>query len=297
MCQFMAMVISPADFATGSRKQKVMFSPRDKEFRPFAPAEPERAFELIVRQMRDRLKSGELRPGDRLPGERELVEHFQVSRNTLREAVRMMEVTGLVHVRRGAGGGMFIADGDPSYISRSMLDMMRLTSFSLSDLLEVRLIVGHAVARVAADRATDEDLALLEANIAEASRLGRIGDWEERSAVNHEFLDLLAAASHNPLLVMVQRSITEVIREVVVAAGPIREDWLIASRQKVLEFIRQHDADGAARQMEQHLERVSDFWMQAMEDNRETNVDTESETSAPRVPRTQGASKRTQREA
>ena len=98
-------------------------------------------------------------------------------------------------------------------------------------------------------------------------------------------------------MVQVDFAITEVVREVVVAAGPIREDWLIDSRQKVLEFIRQHDADGAARQMELHLERVSDFWMQAMEDNRETAVNTESKISAPRVPRTQGTSKRTRREA
>ena len=65
----------------------IMTAPARREFRPFTPAEPQRAFDIIATQLRDRLKSGELRPGDRLPAERELGEHFQVSRNTLREAI------------------------------------------------------------------------------------------------------------------------------------------------------------------------------------------------------------------
>jgi GntR family transcriptional regulator, transcriptional repressor for pyruvate dehydrogenase complex len=261
MGQVWLPALSPA---IESNRGSTVVASSSSEFRPFTPAEPQRAFDIIVRQMRDRLKSGELRPGDRLPGERELVEHFQVSRNTIREAVRMMEVTGLIEVKRGATGGMFIADGDPAMVTRSISDMMSLTTFSLNDLLEVRLWIGSTTARVACERATEEDLDVLEANVDQAQSYGEAGEWERRSEVNHEFQNLLAAACHNPLLLMVQHSITDVVSEIVAAAGPIQDDWLLESKRKLVSYIRARDPDGAAQQMESHLKMVSAVWMQVL---------------------------------
>jgi DNA-binding FadR family transcriptional regulator len=241
-----------------------MNAPERKEFRRFSPAEPQRAFDIIVSQLRDRLRSGELRPGDRLPPERELGEHFQVSRNTLREAVRMLEVAGLVEVRRGVSGGVFVADANPAAFTRAMSDMMSLSTFTLSDLFEVRLWLGSTIARVACERGTDEDFDLLAANIAEAQKLGEDDDWVRRSEVNHEFLNLLAAACHNPILLMVQRSITDVIREFVSTIGPTRDERVLPSKRKLVKLLRQRNPDAAAVQLEAHIKLVNSLWSKAL---------------------------------
>jgi DNA-binding FadR family transcriptional regulator len=242
-----------------------MTAPARKEFRPFTPAEPQRAFDIIASQLRDRLKTGELRPGDRLPAERELGEHFQVSRNTLREAVRMLEVTGLVEVRRGVAGGVFVADANHAMFTRAISDLMTLSPIDLSDLLEVRLWLGGTIARVACERGTEADFDVLTENINEAQRLGEAGDWEARSEVNHEFLNLLAMACHNPILLMVQRSITDVVREFVATVGPTRDTRLLPSKRKLVKALRQRDPDAAAVQMDAHINLVNGLWAKALE--------------------------------
>jgi GntR family transcriptional repressor for pyruvate dehydrogenase complex len=242
----------------------IMTAPARREFRPFSPAEPQRAFDIIATHLRDRLKSGELRPGDRLPAERELGEHFQVSRNTLREAVRMLEVTGLVEVRRGTAGGVFVADANPAMFTRAISDLMTLSPIDLSDLLEVRLWLGTTIARVACERGSEADFDLLTANINEAQRLGEAGDWETRSEVNHEFLNLLAVACHNPILLIVQQAITDVIREFVSTVGPTRDTRLLSSKRKLVKALRLRDADAAAAQMEAHINLVNGLWARAL---------------------------------
>ncbi|HEY3880815.1 MAG TPA: FadR/GntR family transcriptional regulator [Trebonia sp.] len=242
-----------------------MTAPARKEFRPFTPAEPQRAFDIIASQLRDRLKTGELRPGDRLPAERELGEHFQVSRNTLREAVRMLEVTGLVEVRRGVAGGVFVADANHAMFTRAISDLMTLSPIDLSDLLEVRLWLGGTIARVACERGTEADFDVLTENINEAQRLGEAGDWEARSEVNHEFLNLLAMACHNPILLMVQRSITDVVREFVATVGPTRDTRLLPSKRKLVKALRQRDPDAAMVQMDAHINLVNGLWAKALE--------------------------------
>jgi GntR family transcriptional repressor for pyruvate dehydrogenase complex len=243
----------------------IMTAPARREFRPFSPAEPQRAFDIIASQLRDRLKTGELRPGDRLPAERELGEHFQVSRNTLREAVRMLEVTGLVEVRRGTAGGVFVADASPAMFSRAISDLMTLSPIDLSDLLEVRLWLGSTIARVASERGTEADFDLLAENINDAQRLGEAGDWAARSEVNHEFLNLLAVACHNPILLLVQQAITDVIRELVSTVGPTRDTRVLSSKRKLVKVLRQRNADAAAAQMEAHINLVNGLWARALE--------------------------------
>jgi GntR family transcriptional repressor for pyruvate dehydrogenase complex len=229
--------------------------------RDFAPAHGRRAFDDIIEQLRDRLRREELKPGDRLPSERQLADQFSVSRNTVREALRMLEIAGLVEIRKGAAGGGFISAGGPTVVARSLSDMLSLMPFSLSELTEVRLWLGALVCRLACDRATDENLARLADNVAQAARLTQERDWAARSAVNHEFLDLLAEATGNPVLVMLQRSVTEVIRDIVSAVGPMEGAAILQSRRRLLKQLRARDADAAEREMTIHLKKVHAYWL------------------------------------
>ena len=227
----------------------------------FAPVHGRRAFDEIIDQLRSRLRNGELRPGDRLPSERSLAEQFQVSRNTVREALRMLEISGLIKIRKGATGGGFVSQSEPRVVARSLSDALLLSTFSLADLTEVRHWLGLVITRLACERATGDDLQRLEENVERAEALTRAGEWERRSLVNHEFLDLLAAATANPVLEIFQHSVTEVIREIVSAIGPIPGDELVQSRVRLLAHLRARDAEAAAAEMDRHLEWVHAKWL------------------------------------
>jgi GntR family transcriptional regulator, transcriptional repressor for pyruvate dehydrogenase complex len=227
----------------------------------FSPAKATRAFDDVIQQLRERIYSGELRPGDRLPPERTLAEQFQVSRNTLREALRMLEITGIVEMRTGATGGAFIREGRPEYVARSLSDMLWLGGISLEDLTEARVWLSSKVIQVACDRATAEDLDRLQANVDDAARLAEQGDWGAVAVVNIEFHNLLASVTGNAVLAMIQRSIMAAMREVSLVAGPIRSDMTIQSRIRFLEHLRARRVAEAEQEMESNLRRVHEYFL------------------------------------
>src|SRR5689334_4940526 len=121
----------------------------------FTPVQTRRTFEEAVEQIAEKAKLGELRLGDRLPSERALAEQMRISRPTLREAVRVLQDSGLIQVRRGAGGGMFVATElvPPELVARRR--EMRIGE--VAQVLEARRVLEPRVAALAARRAGDED--------------------------------------------------------------------------------------------------------------------------------------------
>ena len=101
-----------------------------------------RAFEDIARQIREELLQGRLRPGDRLPAERELAVQFGVSRNTLREALRSLEIAGLITLRKGAAGGAFINDTNGDTVVTSIKDMFSLGAVTTEQITQARISVS-----------------------------------------------------------------------------------------------------------------------------------------------------------
>ncbi|GAA5153620.1 FadR/GntR family transcriptional regulator [Pseudonocardia eucalypti] len=227
----------------------------------FEPVRSQRAFDVIIGQIRAMLRSGELRPGDRLPSERALSEQFQVSRNTVREALRMLEISGLITLRKGATGGAFIAKPDPGVLANGLSDAIQLTAISLSDLTEARLWVESMIVRVACERMTEEHLQALHDNVEQAGKLSAQGDWERKAVVHIEFHNLLAQATGNPILSILMRSLTEVVREIGIAAGPATDDVTLRSRARLLGHLRRRDADQAVAEMEHHLRRLHEMWL------------------------------------
>jgi GntR family transcriptional repressor for pyruvate dehydrogenase complex len=227
----------------------------------FRPAQPRRAFDEITSQVRDLVRRGELATGDRLPSERALAEQFQVSRNTVREAMRMLEVAGLVELRRGASGGAFIARANPHRVALDISDMIGLSVFSFTDLAEARLGVESVVVRLACERRDDDDLAAMEHNIELVALLTQEGKLQERAAANVEFDNLLAAAAKNPVLTAFMRSISAVSREVVNTLGVTEGDVVLRSHRLVLKHVRARNADAAVAELERHVNRIHKHWV------------------------------------
>jgi len=104
----------------------------------FRPARPQRAVDQIVGQVEGLLRDGALRPGDRLPSERALAEQFAVSRNTVREALRILEFNGMLVLKRGSTGGAFVTRPDTGASARGIVDALDRAGFPARDLKAAR---------------------------------------------------------------------------------------------------------------------------------------------------------------
>src|SRR6201996_355510 len=117
------------------------------------PAEPElfsrvsvgRSSDLIVEQIRLLMRQGQLRPGDRLPPERDLCERFGVSRVTVREALRMLESSGLVEIRVGARGGAFVTAPSSDRVGEGLTDLLSLSVITTTDITEIRMVLETGI--------------------------------------------------------------------------------------------------------------------------------------------------------
>ncbi|MEV0057645.1 FadR/GntR family transcriptional regulator [Saccharopolyspora shandongensis] len=227
----------------------------------FQPARPRRAIDEIISQIRASIQRGDLGPGDRLPAERALAEQFAVSRNTVREALRMLEISGLIILKKGATGGAFITKLDHSVAARSLSDALQATNVSLSDVTEVRLWLEPIVINAACERMTAEHLQALQDNVDQASKLSAEGDWERKAVVHVEFHNLLADATGNPVLAILMRSLSDLLREFVLAVGPTTDDIILRSRRRLLGHLRKRDAEKAVQEAQRHLKRVHKMWL------------------------------------
>ena len=151
-----------------NRRERVVRSPCGRRRRlalKFRPIHTRRAFEEICERIREQLALGVLKPGDKLPPERDLAQQLGVSRNVLREALRSLEMAGVLRLQKGVKGGAFIQEGDTSRMNDVMRDMLSLGTISVRELSEARIHVLDLVVRLACANARQADFDALEANI------------------------------------------------------------------------------------------------------------------------------------
>lgn len=220
--------------------------------RPKAAA-PGRAFEDVVEQIRASITQGHLKPGDRLSTERDLAQELGVSRGTVREAVRSLENSGLVFLRRGPGGGVFVAQEDAGVIRKGVLDLLSLGVIEPSHLREARSIIGIAVARLAAVRRTYGDLEAMRLNIDKTIETMDTGNEPERIQLGFQFQRLLAQVTKNPALVILTDAILAMY-EAFLEFGSIPDKQIgLRFKEKMFAAVENRDAETAAATMQAHL--------------------------------------------
>ncbi len=218
-----------------------------------------RAFEEICEKIREQLALGVLKPGDKLPPERELALQLGVSRNVLREAIRSLEMAGVLRLRKGVKGGAFIREGDISRMNDVMRDMLSLGSISISELSEARIEILDLVVRLACRSAHKADFDAMEQNIERTEAATREGRMLERVEYSREFYRLLAAATGNKVIAMIVHSVTEIHMRFVyakVASSGVSTPRLVERRRTLLDALRARDEAAAASRMRTHLEHV-----------------------------------------
>jgi len=211
--------------------------------------------ESVVEQFLEQFRRGELKPGDRLPTERELMEQFGVGRSTVREALQGLARMNLIEGRPGSG--TVVKPFDLTAYLRPDLFSAMLGGSSATELLEVREIIEVAAIGLAAQRATADDLAALDDMLTSAAEaLARNEPTYELSALFHVGL---AHAAHNGLLLNIMLSLYELLR----ARGEHTVDlysyleWEIESHRELFNLVRAGDVAGAQRAMDAHLRHAA----------------------------------------
>jgi GntR family transcriptional regulator, transcriptional repressor for pyruvate dehydrogenase complex len=231
-----------------------------------SPAEPGlfnrvsvgRISEIIVEQIRLLMRQGQLKPGDRLPPERDLCERFGVSRVTVREALRMLESSGLVEIRVGARGGAFVTAPSSDRVGEGLADLLTLSVISAADVTEVRMMLEAGIVPLVCERATEEDLADLDEICRRSEAALASGDYTMTMSL--EFHIRVAQATHNPAIAVLVESFSGPILmslQQAHEAAPEMGRRGTREHEEFIEAVRRRDADTASRIMRQHLERTA----------------------------------------
>ena len=173
------------------------------------PVKSEKISELILQQIKDAILSGTMKPGDRLPSERELVNRFQASRISVREALKSLETSGLLKIKPGSG--VFVAEVNSKAISRSLSSMLRIQRSSFNELTEARIVFEPSIARLASEKITPEDFLKMEENIQQA--VASINSNSPTFALDIEFHSIIAEATHNPVITLTMKTFFDVLKE------------------------------------------------------------------------------------
>lgn len=259
----------------------------DSEGDLFTTVSLNRVSQAIVEQVKMLLRQGRLKPGDRLPSERELCERFGVSRVTVREALRVLEAGGLIEIRVGARGGAFVTSPTSQQIGAGLADLLKLSPLTSTDVTEARQIFELGIIPLVIERATDEDIAALREMVATQHAALERGEYTmEMSA---EFHVRVGACTHNPAIEMLVQSfhgplLMSLLEAQVVA--PLMGHRGSEEHAAFINAITERDVERAREIMRVHLQRTADRVSQVQ--------DPESTSASPpaRKPRTRRRARR-----
>ena len=216
-----------------------------------------RLSDKVADMVLETILSNRLRVGDPLPSERELGEQFGVSRTVVREAVRALVAKGVIEAR--SGSGLRVAAVNATAVSESMSLYLRGGALDFEKVQEVRALLEVHLAGLAAERATQEDVASLRE--IHARMQSKTSDFDAAARDDLEFHRRIARATHNELFLLLLDSIGSSlidIRRSNFASGSI--PMTLDQHEAILERIAAHDAEGARGAMNAHLDSVASFW-------------------------------------
>ncbi len=228
---------------------------------------PTRLADTVAGELEKRILEGSLKPGDRLPAERDLAVELGVSRPSLREAMQKLVAKGLLTTRHG--GGTHVTDRLEAHFADPWQAMLKGHPLLHRDLLEFRQMLEGQAAYLAADRATDVDIVRLDAVFAALELNYEQADLSTCIDADVAFHQAIAEASHNVLIGHLTASLMRVIHGHVSSnlehlhARPQRWDKLRSQHRAIWQAIREHTPEAAAQAARGHIE----FVRQSMDDN------------------------------
>jgi GntR family transcriptional regulator, transcriptional repressor for pyruvate dehydrogenase complex len=226
----------------------------------FTPVKNTKVYEQVIEQIKEMIVSGKLKRGDRLPPERELVEHLQVSRTSIREAIRALQIIGLVECKQG--GGNFIKESFENSLFEPLSIMFVLQNSKPEEILELRKIVEVETAALAAVKIRDKELKEIQEII---DQMKASSDEELDAKLDKELHYRIAHASGNFLVVNILSAISSLIDSFIKDARDMilkqkeNKEILLGHHESLYNALQAHDKSKAAKVMIKHLNFVNEF--------------------------------------
>lgn len=215
----------------------------------------QKSYEVLADQLRRTILDGAMVEGSRLPTERELVSQTGLSRGSVREALRKLEVEGLVKTRLGRLGGNIVSRPGNEAMAHFITQFVRGRRLSLRTLQETRETLEPSLAQLAAERRSDADITRLKALNAEMAHA--LGDRDQFAAINIEWHNAVASASRNDLLAAFLYSISYgVVVSTVIEEydTPGLRDDVVKAHDRIIAAIEAGDGAAAFRRMQRHVQ-------------------------------------------
>lgn len=215
------------------------------------------AADEVIRQIEWLILEGVLRPGDRLPAERDLAVRLDVSRPVLREALKNLEARGLILSRHG--GGTFVANVISDVFAEPVVDLIASHRKAIDDYLDYRKEIEAVAAGMAAERATEADLALLD-RVMDAMRAAhKTGNFTHEARADAEFHNTVSEIAHNIILLHTLRSCYKLhmdgvfYNRILLYSLPDVRPALLQQHETIAAAIAAHDAQGARNAARAHI--------------------------------------------
>lgn len=224
----------------------------------FTPVKNQKVYEVVIEQIKEMIKSGKLKKGDKLPPERELVEELQVSRASIREALRSLEILGLIESRHGDGN--FVKENFDDSLIEPISLMFMLQESSPKDILELRMVLETETAMLAAKRISDDKINEIKAII---DKFKATTDEKLNTELDVEFHHKIAQASKNLLLVNILSATSVLINAFIsdarykIIEKENNKEKLVKQHESIYEALLNRDASRAAQEMKRHLEFIN----------------------------------------
>ena len=231
--------------------------PADDKCTPFNSLGRKKAYEEVADQIRERILGRKLQLLERLPAERDLAQQFGVSRVVIREAIRTLELNGLLTVKKGAKGGIFVANDFNRPITDSIVNLLAGGEATLENLFEVRQLVEPYAASRAAVVGSEEDFKRMAVILA-AAELENAQGGSIRS-LNIEFHQLVIRTCRNPILSVVGETVLILLAERLKdIPGLETPDVLMGMHQELLAAMRQRQPEKAEKIMAKDIQTVGE---------------------------------------
>ena len=215
-----------------------------------------KVYEEVAKQI-ERLILQKLQPGDKLPSERELAEMLQVSRSSIRDAIRSLELTGLVEPRQGAG--TIVRERSAESIVNPFANALKRRQELVSELLDFRKMLEPPLAARAATHASPDEISEMEEILRRQE--GKLSYGEAAIAEDAEFHYSIALASGNSIVLKVLDILMDLLRDTRERSLQLkgRPERSLAGHRRILAAIKRHDAGAAKDAMRRHIEDVEEI--------------------------------------
>jgi GntR family transcriptional regulator, transcriptional repressor for pyruvate dehydrogenase complex len=224
----------------------------------------------ITDQIRNAIFEGRLKPGDKLPSERELIANFKVSKATLKEAIRSLEVLGFLEIRKGVSGGAFVTEVDMRKARDSVTNFLLFKNLSLKDLSEVRLLLEPYIAEKATLAITKEDLSRLEKLIRDSEHAIKNGIVFESRKDEIEFHRIIASITGNPILMFILDFVENLLIDTKEILKPGKEFSLkvLRAHKRIYNGLLERNLKKVHEEMVRHIREVEKDLLTAHKERR-----------------------------